>query len=374
MTGDVHLRLIADDLTGALDSAAAFGPGVPVYLDQPPPALDRAEVSVVATATRDIPPHSLPSALAACVPWLRDAGLSFKKVDSLLRGNTLEEVRWLATECGFTRVIMAPALPAQGRYMLHDHLAVAPAGVQPGGQHLQGDNVRTALHSSAWPAECELVLPEVFGDADLDALCAQYLRAGGRALWCGSSGLAAALARKLFIANAPAEQAMPATGNKLWVIGASHQAVTQRQWGRAMAAYPHALAVRGGDARELHAVAQALSGVGSAAGVSDLALINLSPSTPLSAAEASALLQSQVAQLTHGTVVPARLLVIGGDTVRALAGATGVQHMVSGIPVRSGWGRAQWCGGRWGGVWMDCRSGAFGGDDDLSAAIAAVVS
>jgi uncharacterized protein YgbK (DUF1537 family) len=102
-----------------------------------------------------------------------------------------------------------------------------------------------------------------------------------------------------------------------------------------------------------------------------LALINLSPSTPLNATEAAALLKSQVAQLTQSTAAPARLLVIGGDTVRALAMATGVQHMVSGTPARPGWGRAQWRGGRWSGVWMDCRSGAFGDDGDLLAAIAA---
>jgi hypothetical protein len=103
-----------------------------------------------------------------------------------------------------------------------------------------------------------------------------------------------------------------------------------------------------------------------------LALINLSPGKQLSAEEAAALLQSQVAQLTRSDAAPARLLVIGGDTVRALATATGVQHMVSGNPARAGWGRAQWRGGSWDGVWMDCRSGAFGDDGDLLAAIAAV--
>jgi D-threonate/D-erythronate kinase len=384
------LRILADDLTGALDSAAAFGAGVPVYLDQPPldlladsPAYSRSAthessaVSVVATATRDADRATLPGALAACAPWLRDAGLAFKKVDSLLRGNTLEEVRWLAVQGGFTRVIMAPAFPAQGRYMLRDHLAVIPASEPPDAQHIQGENVRTALQNTAWPAGCELVLPQVASDADLDGLCAHYLQADGRTLWCGSAGLAAALARRWGCTQSVEDNASSAisagstlhTDCKLWVIGASHQPVTQRQWARAMAAYPQALTVRNGNPLQLDAAAKALSG-----GANGLALVNLSPSTPLGTAEAAVLLQSQVAQLTQSTAVPARLLVIGGDTVRALAMATGVQHMVSGTPARPGWGRAQWRGGRWSGVWMDCRSGAFGDDGDLLAAMAAVAA
>jgi uncharacterized protein YgbK (DUF1537 family) len=61
--------------------------------------------------------------------------------------------------------------------------------------------------------------------------------------------------------------------------------------------------------------------------------------------------------------------VLGGDTARALVRATGVDHLVSGRPVRPGWGQARWVGGRWDGLWMDCRSGAFGGDGDLLAAL-----
>jgi D-threonate/D-erythronate kinase len=37
--------------------------------------------------------------------------------------------------------------------------------------------------------------------------------------------------------------------------------------------------------------------------------------------------------------------------------------------VRPGWGQARWVGGRWDGLWMDCRSGAFGDDTDLLAAL-----
>jgi uncharacterized protein YgbK (DUF1537 family) len=106
-----------------------------------------------------------------------------------------------------------------------------------------------------------------------------------------------------------------------------------------------------------------------AAGAARLALLDLAPLESLSPADAAALLQTQVARLAALPRQPARLLVLGGDTARALALAAGVTHLLSGSPVQPGWGQARWCGGRWEGLWMDCRSGAFGDDDDLIAAL-----
>ena len=64
-----EMRILADDLTGALDTAAAFAGEVPVYLDAPA-AVDASPcpVSVVATATRDVPVDSLPRLLAPSLP------------------------------------------------------------------------------------------------------------------------------------------------------------------------------------------------------------------------------------------------------------------------------------------------------------------
>ncbi|PXW99345.1 uncharacterized protein YgbK (DUF1537 family) [Sphaerotilus hippei] len=358
------VRLLADDLTGALDSAAAFGAGVPVHLDHPP-AGDAAPVSVVATATRDVGPAALPAALDASVRWLGEAGLAFKKVDSLLRGNALAEVRWLAAAGGFERVVFAPAFPAQGRYLLQERLVVVAPGEAADPAARRGEPLRGALTDAGWPGRCELLLPDVRGDADLDRLCRDAAGSGARTLWCGSAGLAAALARQLVVPAAAPAATAPAAG-PVWVLGASHQAVTRRQWARVMAAHPQAPSVRHGDAQ---AFEQALSA--QARAEAPLALLDLSPLTPLDAGAAAALLRSQVTRLAALPQPPARLLVLGGDTARALAGATGVDHLVSGQPLRPGWGQARWCGGRWDGLWMDCRSGAFGDDDDLLAAVAA---
>ena len=383
------LRLLADDLTGALDSAAAFGAGVPVHLDRPGAVDEGAAVQVVATATRDVPADELPGLLGPCVSWLAGAGLAFKKVDSLLRGNTLDEVRWLAAAGGFRRVVFAPAFPAQGRYTLGGRLAVAPPGGSAEQAVARGVDLREALQAGGWPVGCVLEVPEVRSQADLEALVARPAQReadAGRTLWCGSAGLAAALPHP----NPPplgegarpggtASALLPPAGggreggkavslplDDTWVIGASHQPVTRRQWARAIAAHPDAVTVRHGHAAEFD---HALTRLQDTTVRPSLALLDLSPLTPLTPPEAAALLHAQVQRLAALPTGPARLLVLGGDTARALVRATGVDHLVSGQPVRPGWGQAHWRGGRWDGLRMDCRSGAFGDDDDLLAAL-----
>ncbi|MFM2052230.1 MAG: hypothetical protein RL456_267 [Pseudomonadota bacterium] len=365
------LRLLADDLTGALDSAAAFGAGVPVHLDRPGAVDEGVAVQVVATATRDVPADELPGLLGPCVSWLAGAGLAFKKVDSLLRGNTLAEVRWLAAAGGFRRVVFAPAFPAQGRFTLGGRLAVAPVGGSAEQAEARGVDLREALQASGWPAGCTLALPEVRSQADLARLVAGPARRetdAGPTLWCGSAGLAGAFRGRGPLPDPPppGEGARPDEDGPVWVIGASHQPVTRRQWARAMAAHPDAVTVRHGDAAEFD---QALTRLRDASARPALALLDLSPLTPLTPPEAAALLHAQVQRLAALPQGPARLLVLGGDTARALVRATGVDHLVSGQPVRPGWGQARWCGGGWDGLRMDGRSGAFGGDDDLLAAL-----
>ncbi|MFM2346355.1 MAG: hypothetical protein RL654_1108 [Pseudomonadota bacterium] len=362
--GDVHgpIRLLADDLTGALDSAAAFGAGVPVHLDHPQAGSGpAAPVEVVATASRDVAASALPALLAPSRDWLRGAALAFKKVDSLLRGNTLDEVAWLARAGGFRRVVFAPAFPAQGRFLVEGRLAVAPAGAGVAAAEPRGPQLAPRLRQ-ALPAHCTLELPEIARDADLESLLE---RLTPDTLWCGSAGLAGALARRLG-AGTPSAPAEPMPTSAPWAIGASHQPVTRRQWAQAAAVWPNAQVLRHGDPAGFEALCEAL-----AAQPHQPALIDLSPLAPMTAAEAAALLQAQATQLAQ-LPRPEHLLVLGGDTARALARATGVVSLRTGRPLRPGWGRAQWCGGRWDGLWMDARSGAFGDDHDLQAALEAI--
>jgi uncharacterized protein YgbK (DUF1537 family) len=210
-------------------------------------------------------------------------------------------------------------------------------------------------------------VPGVRSAADLLAIAAQAATpAGARWLWCGSAGLAQALAAVLGLADGPAQaqtEAPPASlPRRALVIGASHQPVVRRQWAQLRAAWPDAIAVEAGDAAQFDA---ALAALARPREPWDLALLELSPLQPLSAAQAADLLHGQLTALAPGMAPPQHLLVIGGDTLLGLCRATGVQALHTRPARRPGWGCAQLASGRWDGLIVHSRSGAFGGDDDL---------
>jgi uncharacterized protein YgbK (DUF1537 family) len=113
--------IIADDLTGAADAAAAYGPthSSSVVLD-----VDRdwpeAEILSITTESRYLPVEKAFSVVTSAVGGaLEQHRRVFKKIDSLLRGNAGVEVA--ATLARLTEgrgnglAIVAPAFPATGR-------------------------------------------------------------------------------------------------------------------------------------------------------------------------------------------------------------------------------------------------------------------
>jgi uncharacterized protein YgbK (DUF1537 family) len=332
----MRLRLLADDLTGALDSAAAFAGEVPVYLDAPPPGAGGDDgVTAVATATRDVPSKNLPALLAPSLHWLRGADLAFKKVDSLLRGNTFAECAQVARS-GFTRVVFAPALPHQGRTTSGGRAWL----VQPGSSVPQPIGERAIVEAFTAldvPGPLpDLWAPDVRSDDDLHRIAALSQDASSRGwLWCGSAGLAHAIARVHGLAAARAEPIVPSLP-PLMLVSASHHPVVRRQWTRLRAAWP----------------------------ASPL-WFDLSPAERLTPEAAAALLARQVQSIAERRPRPATLVVVGGDTLRALCRATGATALRARASPRAGWGRALLQGGRWDGVPVHSRSGAFGSDDDL---------
>lgn len=369
-----RLRILADDLTGALDCAAAFGAGVPVHLGLPTSAAAPG-LEVVATATRDVARAQMQALLAPCLPWLQGADIAFKKVDSLLRGNTLDEVDWLARQGGFRGLVMAPAFPAQGR--------VTRGGqqwwVRPGQPDtVVADNLADGLRDRGWSVHTgpkppepqdpwQAWIPDVSSDAGLDRVAARAMsqaRDGQAWLWCGSAGLAQALARQ-----APAPQVLidqPPTANAaagagpLLLVSASHHAVSRAQW-RSLR--------QSGWRAHCHVGVEAVDW--RSAGSEPALLLDLSAAQPLSAEQAARLLASQAAAIALQAPRPHTLVVVGGDTLLALCQALGAQGLRSGTPLaRSGWGCACLVGGRWDGVICHSRSGAFGPESDLSEVVA----
>lgn len=160
------LRLLADDLTGALDSAARFVPlvgTVPVLWSGPVPQGTVAFDS----GTRDLDASVVPGCLMSGM--LAGGDIAFKKIDSVLRGHVALELA--ACRAGFDHCVVAPAFPAQGRT------------TRGGRQWLGGRDVGGPVP-----------MLDAETDADLDAIVARGRTLPGRVLWVGTGGLAGALA------------------------------------------------------------------------------------------------------------------------------------------------------------------------------------
>ncbi|MFT3973370.1 MAG: four-carbon acid sugar kinase family protein [Amaricoccus sp.] len=195
----MRVLIVADDLTGALDSAVALvGAGLTCVVARRPADVPAAlamqpDVLSVSTASRE---GDAGAARAAVAAVLAAAGplppLVVKKVDSRLKGHVADEVAVLAGHAGYHHALVAPAIPAQGRTVVAGRLIGAGVAAPI--------DVAAALAGSG----LEVVVPDVSTDADLDGALAA-LAGGPPTLLVGAAGLTAALARRL----SPGRWAMP---------------------------------------------------------------------------------------------------------------------------------------------------------------------
>jgi len=359
-----RLRILADDVTGALDTAAAFATGasVPVHLQEP--ANDDAPVAACVTDTRDMAAAALPARLASAGRWLADAELSFKKVDSLLRGNSLAEVAELLRQGRFERVVFAPAYPAQGRITQAGRQWVCEAdgarrGVGP--ESIVAAFASLGIGAAAeHEADAQVWVPEVKDDADLAGVVA--LASQGttqRWLWCGSAGLAFALARTC--APAAARAAPAGAEGPTLAVTASHHPVLRAQVQRLR----DSAVCEVFDGAALHALHRAAAAHRDRRHV----LVDLSLHDPAAPEAAAIALRQGAERLIDALPFPARVVVIGGDSLLALCRAAGTRVLHAHPSPRPGWGLARFDGGRWDGTRVLSRSGAFGNADDLINAI-----
>ena len=371
------IRILADDLTGALDTAAAFTGEVPVFIDRPPTngtKYSDAQISVVATPTLDAPPEDIPRHLQPVLDWLKSGDQAFKKVDSLLRGNTFAELAWLVQNGEFDTTVFAPAFPAQGRVTLNGQQWVSEPGNLSGPRQpvalpfveaFSGYGLTIGLDSQPNGKAPDVWAPDVVSDAELNAVVTTAERDETRSrLWCGSAGLAHALARRFGLApslmNAAALPVVASTGPIVFV-SASHHPVFRQQWELLCSASKPRALVKHASALEM---ATALDLVNQGA---SSAWFDLSPVETLDPEQAAQKLSAQMTQLTAGLPKPKQLIVVGGDTLLGLCRAAGVDALLAQASVRNGWGCARFLGGIWDGVLCYSRSGAFGGTDDLLA-------
>jgi D-threonate/D-erythronate kinase len=346
------LRLLADDLTGALDSAAEF-----VALTGPVQAFWHGAIPSVlpANAALDSGTREVDAVTAAAVvhhmaPHFAGGDIAFKKIDSLLRGHTIAELAACMRGEGWRYCALAPAFPYQAR--------VTRAGRQyardVNGDWLPaGDDIVAALLAAgidAQPGRLDTGLSpgiSVFdadtGD-DLLRVVAAVRRCPHRVLWSGTGGLAQALAAG---AGAPA---LPPLPRPILGLFGSDQTATAVQLA---ACEPHWTMLPDGGPASAERIAFGLATAGVA-----LASFDLPFGT--SRKIAAGRIARQFGELTRSLPPPGTLIVAGGETLRSLCqtlGATSLEvhgRIVPGVP------RSVMVGGRWNGVTVVSKSGAFG--------------
>jgi len=351
-----RLRILADDLTGALDCAARFVAveGVIPTFWGPPRGLPFP--AAIDAGTRELAAEDAVALTRRLSPVLDDAEPVFKKIDSLLRGHVAAEIA--ACVRGFAHCVIAPAFPAHGRVTRSGRQLVRDgAGWRVTGPDLAaclaelGLDVTLRRPGDAAPEGASLWDAE--DDGDLDQVVAEARCLSGSLLWCGTGGLAGALAGP---GTVPCP---PLPGPVLALIGSDHAASVAQL----SAAWARVRRIDRGDADEAARIARLLDRDGA------VAVAAVVPSH-LSRADASRHIERCFAALLSRLDPPGTLLVSGGETLRTVCIALGAVRLDVDGQVMPGVPTSVLCGGAWDGLRVVSKSGAFGDPGLLSRLLA----
>lgn len=234
-----QLMIVADDLTGACDSAVAFaqrGLSTRVVLSEKAQTAG-VDVLVRNTNSRNIDALLAQKRLLAAVEDVAPKTVLFKKIDSVIRGNTYVEILSVIELTTHELVILAPAYPELGRRSM-DGVVMAtdvtgetqiPVLSELRARGLRVGHVADVRQLKQCLDEGEHVLYcDAASQGDLVTLVDAVGRLQRRVLWIGSGGLAHALGPQM---RAPTSQpaSMPLRrGVVLLFVGSDH-AVTRAQ-------------------------------------------------------------------------------------------------------------------------------------------------
>ncbi|MCP3390377.1 four-carbon acid sugar kinase family protein [Bradyrhizobium sp. CCGB12] len=344
------VRLLADDLTGALDTAAEFvGLSGPFDVTWPEaPAMTSASSLAIDSGTRERSKAEGIEIVGRLAPQLRGATIAYKKVDSLLRGAWAAELGACLRGGDWATCVVAPAFDYQGRRTVGGQQF---ARTVQGEWHRVGDNLLTRLRQEGIGAQQGGVDTlsqggvQVFdaeSDIDLDRVVEMGRRMPGPVLWCGSGGLAGALARS-HRADAPSQLKRPVLG-----LFGSDQPATASQLAACGAA---TVALAEGEGAAL---------VGRKLADDGVALVKFSLAEGLTRAEAARRIAREMTALVAALEPPGTLIVAGGETLKAACVALGAHALQVTGRIVPGLPRSILQGGRWAGTDVVSKSGAFG--------------
>jgi uncharacterized protein YgbK (DUF1537 family) len=343
---NLKIAIVADDLTGALDSAAPFpASGWRTMAALAPEVLDEALSSdaaavAVNTLTRHLEPAAAAviagRAAARCVA--AGARLVIKKIDSRMRGNVGAEATAVADALGVNDIVVAPAVPAQGRI-------VTGRMIRGAGVAAEGIDIGKAFSAAR---SFKIEIPDSRSEEELDALAASCIARAGRVIVVGAHGIAAALARQIGESGRDAPSFVPEPP-VLVVVGSQDPAT---------AAQVSALALCPGGV----IIIEAVGGV-----VPPPPAAPSSPATVLRSVPGAGEASGVAERFAEGVLAwwtalrPRTLVATGGDTAAALLDRVGCRVLEVGGEVAPGipWSRTP------GGATVVTKSGGFGRETTL---------
>jgi uncharacterized protein YgbK (DUF1537 family) len=351
-----HIRLIADDLTGALDSACAFASReLPVVIGLPWKILPDATRMAISTESRDWSEDDAIGQVTAAVDGFGSAvspdALWFKKIDSVMRGHPVAETKAVMDAGGFDHCVFAPAFPEMGRITVAgQQFVIAADGVsRPVGPNLlrafRSMNVVTdaiafdyngaPLASVArWPT-CLIIEAESQQQLAMRAAAVAKSLSGFKVLWAGAGGLAAAIGDVHTVSD------IPRVG--FFVVGTNHPATMEQA----------SLLLRSGLVQQLDEY-----------GTSRQAPLLVAPSLWAGdALETTRKVRADVERIDIEEPAHTTVVVTGGDTLSTVLRTVDADYLECTGEARTGIPVSRICGGRWHGVTLLSKSGGFGAPD-----------
>lgn len=246
----IRLLVIADDLTGALDTGAQFAKAnVPVRVSTNVPCSigpeeqKRTCVLVVNAQSRHLPPAHAAERIATIVRLTHSFApdLYYKKTDSVLRGNIGAEIESLMKAVGARNAYFAPAFPENGRttkdgvqYVHGVPLVKTIFGRDPFDPVKHSDVRAVIAEQSATPVtlvqdkcpEEGIALFSAETNEDMRT-AAKMMRESGARVLAGCAGLAGVLADVYNLSRMEFKQ--PALPQRTLVLSGSLHPVTARQ-------------------------------------------------------------------------------------------------------------------------------------------------
>lgn len=356
------IGMLADDLTGALDTAANFAPMV-FIADPATAALPNR--SVLNTSTREVTSEqAVIEAVTANAGYVRSCDIVFLKIDSLLRGPIGAMLLAMYRSSMFDRCLIAPALPAQDRRTLCGRLMVR----QGNDYVVSGPDLTTEmrdrgipvanLHSGSKPEADWAQIADASSIEHLSRHIQACSEAGGKTLYCGSAGLARAIA-----VTDPMQRGI--SGPLLLVIGSYHD-VSRAQVSELQAAglVPIVQHTFGQDPLRIVSIVDAALTEGRSIALT----FDFAETTDRLMAHAE--IGTVLAALAELRQQPSSLMIVGGETLAQAVRILCVERIIVNGEVRPGVPHSTMVGGPWHGTTLVSKSGAFGPPDLLLSTFA----